>query len=357
MAETHDRTEAPTPKRREEARKHGQVALSPEVGPVAVMLTALALASWGTPGVLGRTRVLLAGWLAGVGPAAAHDDTMAPLTVHALLMFAGVLVPFFLAVAAVGVTAVVAQVGWSVNAEGLLPDLDRLSPANGWSRIFSANGAMNLLKAILKIAAVGFVAYRVALVIGRDAVAAPTMLPAEILGFAGMGLRRLFLAMAMALAVVGALDFLWQRRRHEKNIKMSRQEVKEENKQSEGDPQIRGRFRRAHRELAKRRMLSDVKRADVVLANPVHVAVALRYRPEEMVAPVVLAKGAGELAQKIKDEARKAGVPIVERRALARALFKSVQIGAEIPPALYRAVAEILAYIYSLRGPAPREAR
>src|SRR5204863_1972367 len=110
------------------------------------------------------------------------------------------------------------------------------------------------------------------------------------------------------------------------------------------------RFRGAHREIARRRMLTEVKRADVVLTNPVHVAVALRYRAGEATAPQVLAKGAGELAQKIKDAARAAGVPIVERRALARALFKSVQLGAEIPPALYRAVAEILAYVYSLRG-------
>jgi flagellar biosynthetic protein FlhB len=159
--------------------------------------------------------------------------------------------------------------------------------------------------------------------------------------------------MALALGALGALDFLWQRWRHEQSLKMSRHEVKEEQKQAEGDPQIKMRFKRAHREVAKRRMLAEVKRADVVLTNPIHVAVALRYRAQEMGAPRVVAKGAGELAAKIKDEARQAGVPIVERRALARALFKSVALGAEIPPALYRAVAEILAYIYSLRAVAP----
>ena len=138
---------------------------------------------------------------------------------------------------------------------------------------------------------------------------------------------------------------------------MSRHEVREELKQSEGDPQVRVRFRRAHREIAKRRMLGEVARADVVLTNPVHVAVALRYRPEEGAAPRVVAKGADALAARIKDAARAAGVPIVERRALARALYRAVQIGGEIPPHLYRAVAEILAYIYSLRGTSPVEAR
>jgi flagellar biosynthetic protein FlhB len=131
---------------------------------------------------------------------------------------------------------------------------------------------------------------------------------------------------------------------------MSRHEVKEEAKASEGDPQTRMRFKRAHRELAKRRMLAEVPKADVVLTNPIHFAVALRYRPAEMGAPRVVAKGAGELAAKIKEAARKAGVPIVERRALARALYRTVEVGSEIPPALYRAVAEILAFIYSLRG-------
>jgi flagellar biosynthetic protein FlhB len=173
-----------------------------------------------------------------------------------------------------------------------------------------------------------------------------------LLDFTGAAIADLLLVMALALGALGALDYLWQRRRHEQSLKMSRHEVKEEQKETEGDPQTRMRFRRAHREVAKRRMLAEVRRADVVLTNPIHVAVALRYRADEMLAPRVVAKGAGELAAKIKDEARRAGVPIVERRALARALFRSVALGAEIPPALYRAVAEILAYIYSLRAAA-----
>ena len=138
---------------------------------------------------------------------------------------------------------------------------------------------------------------------------------------------------------------------------MTRQEVREEQKETDGDPQVRARFRRVHREIARRQMLAEVKSADVVLTNPVHVAVALRYRAEAMAAPQLVARGAGELAEKIKEAARRAGVPIVERRALARALFKSVKLGAHIPPALYRAVAEILAYIYSLRATGAPEVR
>src|SRR5581483_7270653 len=242
------------------------------------------------------------------------------------------------------------QIGFAVRPQLLVPDPGRMNPARGMKRIFSAAGAVGLMKAVLKIAIVGAIAYRVLWRAGNDAVAAPGMTLDELLAFTGYGMRRLLIGMAMALGVLGVADYLWQRWRHERDLRMTRQEVKEEQKDSDGDPQIRGRFRRAHRELARRRMLTDVKTADVVLTNPVHVAVALRYRPAEMAAPRVVAKGAGELAQKIKDAARTAGIPIVERRALARALFRSVKIGSEIPPALYRAVAEILAYIFSLRG-------
>src|SRR5207253_3172285 len=238
---------------------------------------------------LARSRTALVGLLAASGPVAAHDDPVGPLIVRTLLTFGGLLAPFCLAAAVVGAGAVVAQVGWSVNPGLLLPDPGRINPSNGLKRIFSANGAMNLVKAVAKIAVVATVAYRVLLRTGAEAIGASGMMPAELLGFTGAGLRRLFLTMAVALAVLGGLDYLWQRRRHEQSLKMSRHEVKEEHKETEGNPQVKTRFRRAHREIARRRMLTEVKRADVVLTNPVHVAVALRYRASETAAPHVLA--------------------------------------------------------------------
>jgi flagellar biosynthetic protein FlhB len=349
-----ERSEQATPKRREEARKKGQVPVSPEVSPVAVLLVALVVTTWGAPAMLAQSRLVLRGWLAASGPTAAHGDAVWPLLAHALLQLLGVLAPFFLATALAAGTAMVAQVGWRVNPSLLAPELGRMSPMKGFQRIFSVGGAANLLKAIVKIVVVLGLAWHVLKDVSADAVAAPLMSVDALFAFTGHGLRRLVLTMALALAVLGAADYLWQRRRHEQNLKMSRHEVKEESRETEGDPHIRARFRRAHRELAGRRMLAEVKRADVILTNPVHYAIALRYRAGEMTAPQVIAKGAGELAQKIKETARSAGVPIVERRALARALYRSVKVGAEIPQALYRAVAEILAYIYSLRG-APAE--
>src|SRR6185369_3279536 len=167
---------------------------------------------------------------------------------------------------------------------------------------------------------------------------------------AGHELGRVVTWAAGALSVLAALDYAWQRRQHQQSLRMTKAEVKDERRQAEGDPHIKQRVKRAYQQLAKRRMLDEVPRADVVVTNPVHLAVALRYMPGSMGAPVVVAKGAEHVAEKIKEIARAAGVPILERRALARALFRAVPIGGEIPGTLYRAVAEILAYIYSLNA-------
>lgn len=356
MAETTERTEKATPRRREEARRRGQVVLSPEVSPVVVLLTVLAVASAGAPGVLAQSRALFADWLAAIGPTIAHDRPAGPLLLRAALVVGSWLVPFLLLTGAMGVAAVIAQVGWAPTPELLKPDLARVSPGRGFQRIFSVQGAFVLGKSIVKIVVVLVLAYHTIGGTLGATLATPAMAPGDILTVAGTGLAHLLLVAAIALGVLGAIDYAWQRWRFEQGLRMSRHEVKEEHRETEGDPQIRGRFRRAHRELSKRRMLAEVARADVVLTNPVHVAVALRYRGTEGAAPRVLAKGAGELCERIKEAARTAGVPIVERRALARALYRMVEVGTEIPPALYRAVAEILAYIFSLGGRTPLEA-
>jgi flagellar biosynthetic protein FlhB len=347
MAEA-GRTEQATPKRREEARKKGQVVLSPDVGAVSALLAALMIATWGWPVLLGQCRSLLVGWLEQVA-LSGDVDRVWPLLARSFLDTGRVLAPFALATGLVGVAAVVAQIGFVMHPERLAPELERISPAKGMKRVFSAHGAMNLLKAILKVAVTLGIGYVVVRRVSNEAAATPGMTVEGILAFTGEGMRQLLIALVLALAALAGLDYLWQRWKHEQDLKMTRHEVRDELKESEGDPHVRLRFRRAHRELAKRRMLSDVATADVVLTNPTHYAVALRYRSDEMGAPRVVAKGAGELAARIKDAARAAGVPIVERRALARALFRAVKVGAEIPPALYRAVAEILAFVYAVR--------
>ena len=353
MADDASRTERATPKKRDDARKRGQVPRSIELGPAAQLLGFLLLASAGAPWAVGRGREVMVTWLAAPARLVGQDDfvgAVAPLAARSGLIMLGVVGPILLTTATLGFGVMVAQVGWKPNLELLAPDPSRLLPNAGLRRIFSAEGLINLPKGLLKLALIGGVAYSIVREVGSHAVATPGMTADQLLAFAGGGMFRLLWAMALAKAFIGVLDYLWARWRHERSIRMSRQEIKDELREADGDPKIKARFRRSHREIAKRRMLVDVKTADVVLVNPIHVAVALRYRATDNRAPVVVAKGAGELCEKIKDLARKAGVPIVERRALARALFRQVKLGAEIPPILYKAVAEILAYIYSLKA-------
>lgn len=350
MAEAEERTERPTSRKREEARRQGQVAISPEVGAVAGLVGALLIAAPAAGHLLAAGSAMTKGWITALATTELTRASVGPILRRVLIQVVAGTAPVALAAAAFGIAANVAQVGWLFRGEALLPKLDRIGLLSGFKRIFSAAGAANLVRAVIKIAVVGGIAYHVIRRTGTESVGLTGVGVGSVLQFAGRSLHVLWLRMAAALVVVGGLDYLWQRYQHERALRMSRSELKEEMRQSEGDPQIKARFRRAQREMAQRRMLAEVAHADVVLTNPVHVAVALRYAAGEMSAPRVVAKGAGEVAERIKSLARAAGVPIVERRALARALFRTVKLGAEIPPALYRAVAEVLAYVYALRA-------
>lgn len=350
MADAAVRTEQATPKRRADARRQGQVVVSSEIAPVAVLLAVIVLATIGAPLLVSHAGAVLREWLAAAGPAATGDAVVAPLAWRGARALGVVLVPFFCCVGLVGAGAVVAQVGWHPSPELVRPDARRIAFATGWARLVSLDGLANLLKAVAKVALLVAIGGRMLAHLGVGALEASSLPVDGILAMAGGGLRELGLLLAAALVVVGAGDYAWARWRHEQALRMSRHELREELRQSDGDPQVRRRFRRAHHDLAKRRMLADVAGADVVIGDPADVAVALRYRAGEGRAARVLAKGAGELARTIADRARAAGVPLVERRALARALGRAVPIGGEIPPSLYRAVAEVLAYVYSRGG-------
>jgi flagellar biosynthetic protein FlhB len=349
MADAVTRTEPATPKRRADARRHGQVVVSPAIAPVAVLLAVLVLATWGAPVLLHRTSALVAEWLAAAGPIAAGNQSLAPLASRAAGSLAGVLAPFLLAVAAVGLGAGAAQVGWHPNPARVLPDPTRIGLAAGWKRLASVEGTATLVRALVTIVLVATVGGRMLAHVGGTALGASALPVEGVLALAGSGLREVALVLVGVLAVVAAADHGWARWRHAERLRMSRHELREERKQSEGDPSIRARFRRAHRAIAGRRMLDEVARADVVLASPAHVAVALRYRADESGAARVLAKGAGDVAERIAAAARAAGVPVVERRALARALVRAVPIGSDIPRSFYPGVAEVLAHVHVLR--------
>jgi flagellar biosynthetic protein FlhB len=344
------RTEEPTPRRREEARAEGQIPRSVEVTSTAVLLAAAATAAQaGESGVAAlralMRRSLLALTATDLTPGAIHD--LAREAALASLAAAG---PVLALTALVALAASLAQVGFQMLPKRVKPDPSKLSPAAGLRRILSRRGLVELAKAVVKIALVGWIAWRLVRAAESRVVALAAQGPAEILGAMGAETLRLVAWAVGALALVAALDYAWQRWQHQQSLRMTRTEVKEERRQAEGDPHVRQRVKQAYQQLARRRGLAEVATADVVVTNPVHVAVALRYVPGGMGAPTVVAKGAERVAERIKTLARRHGVPIVERRALARLLFRTVPVGREIPATLYRAVAEILAYIYALRA-------
>ncbi len=254
---------------------------------------------------------------------------------------APVVVAALLGAVAVGV----AQTGGLFTGKPLEPQLDRLNPLRAFERLFSLRSAAELLKAAFKLVAVVAAVWAPL----RRVVSDPGPLVPSATEMAvqmGSVLREVAWRGGLALGVLGVLDYLYQRFEHERGLRMTRQEVREDLRETEGDPLIRARLRARQRELARRRMLREVARATVVVTNPTHLAVALRYAPPQTPAPVVVAKGAGNVAERIREAALRHGVPIVPNPPLAQALYRRVPLGGVIPPALYRAVAEILALLY-----------
>jgi flagellar biosynthetic protein FlhB len=236
----------------------------------------------------------------------------------------------------------------ALSFSAVKPKWERVDPAQGFKRLLSARSLVEVLKAILKLVAVGAVAYvtlrsdwMLLMTASRDGA-----------GVAALGgvLWDLWLRMGLVFLGIAGLDYGYQWWQHEKSLRMTKQEVRQESKEQEGNPQLRARLRGIHRQMATRRMMTEVRRADVVVRNPIHFAIALRYDGKKMRAPRVVAKGERLLAQRIVDEAVTHGVPTVENPPLARALFKACAIGKEVPRDLYRAVAEVLAYVYALKG-------
>jgi len=277
--------------------------------------------------------------------------TIGTILGHAVDQVAFFALPVIASTVVAGCGAQIAQVGFRVQMDRLKVNLGALNPISGLRHLLSTDSLVSLGKAVLKLTFVGYVAYRVVLKSGAGAEALATLSLPDILQFIGTGVFWTVAWVAAALALVALIDFLYEFVKYRRKVRMTRQEVKDERKDTEGNVEFKQRFFSFRQRLTRNRMLAAVPTADVVLTNPVHVAVALRYVADLMRAPQVVAKGAGELAEQMKAAARRAGIPIIERRALARALFRSVKVGQEIPAALYRAVAEVLAYIYSLKRP------
>jgi len=344
-----EKTEEATPKRREDARNEGQVARSPELASALVLGAALGVFLLAGGWMKGQLMGYMGQRLQIPGQLALDVNNAPGLVREAGTMAILVISPLLLAVAAAGLLANMSQVGLLFTGKPISPSWSRIDPIQGFANLFSLRSLTELGKSLLKVALVALAAW---LVLQREIpwLGQLVFLPVDgLLGALGAIVWRLtgwVLAMLLALAV---LDVTFQRWDLSRRLRMTVQEIREEMKQSEGDPLLKQRQRSVQMDNAYNRMLRELPQADVVVANPIHLAVALRYEPGQMRAPRVLAKGRRLVAQRIKELAREHGIPVIEDKPLARALFKACAVGDEVPGELYRAVAELLAFVYRMK--------
>ncbi|MFH1035762.1 MAG: flagellar biosynthesis protein FlhB [Pseudomonadota bacterium] len=341
-----DKTEKPTSRRRQKAREKGQVAKSAELASVAVLMGGLGALYLFGGYISHETMGLLRYTLGNAAQVRLDSAEMGNLSVTIWMFFFKVMAPVMIAVVAAALLSNLAQVGFVMSGERLMPDLKKINPLAGFKRWVSLRSLVDMVKNIAKLCVVGWVAYRT---VAGEWNTLPTLgdtdLMASMVYLVGICFR-IFWRCVLAMMVLALLDWAYQKYDYEKNLKMSKQEIKDEYKQSEGDPMVKSRIRSIQREATKKRMMSAVPQADVVITNPTHYAVALAYQPGDMEAPQVVAKGMNRVAQKIKQIAGEAGVPIIEDKVLAQSLYKQVEVGQSIPFDLYEAVATILAHVY-----------
>lgn len=348
-----EKTHDPTPHRRQQAREKGQVAFSQDLGSAALLLVGTLLLMVLGGGVISFAGGLMARNLGEV-PYLTPDESVA--MVHWRTVVGG-LAPVMLPVLGLVLLAAVAsnvfQVGFLWVPSKLAPDVSRLNPLAGLKRIFSLPGVMRLAFGLFKVAVIGIVA-AVVFWLRREEILNSSGYEVPVLArfLADISLQ-LVLWVGLALVILALSDYAFQRWKHEQDLKMTHQELREELKNMQGDPQILARRRNVQRQMAMNRVGSAVPKADVVVTNPTELAVAIQYEPLEMAAPIVVAKGAGVVAQRIRRLALEHEIPIVERKPLAQLLYKEVDINHPVPDESYAAVAEVLAYVYQLKGKKP----
>lgn len=347
-----DKTEKATPKKRKDARKKGQVLQSREINSALVlMLVFVTLRIFGSHmynEILQYTRKVLTEY-----PKIEDmfmPDILVKVFVDSVTVFLKVTAPVLAVALLTGLVAGYAQVGFLFTLETLAPKFSRINPFSGLKRIFSPRGAVEMAKAILKITIIGYVAYSY---LNGQADSIVKMMDMDVIRIAAMiGTVSINVAIriCIVLIILSLFDYAYQWWEYEKNLKMTKQEVKEEYKQTEGNPEIKSKIKQKQRQMSMRRMMQEVPKADVVITNPTHFACAIKYDAGVTDAPVLVAKGQDYIAMRIKEVAKESKVEIVENKALARTIYDTVDIGKAIPPELYQAVAEILAFVYSLKG-------
>lgn len=349
---SQEKTEKATPKKRQESRQKGQVSKSQELpGAFILLVSFLFLLFFGGYFKEHIFQMFRDSFSDSMLLDLTQQNVLSLFSrlAYQLLLIVG---PFMLMVVVIGMVGNYSQVGFLFTTEPLMPKLNKLNPLEGLKKIFSLRSLVEFLKSMFKLLVIGMVAYSSLWGERAEIVSLSHMPLTEILKYASNVTLMLGIKIAVTLVILAVFDFFYQRYEHEKSLKMSKQDIKDEHKKSEGDPLIKSKIREKQRRMALQRMMQEVPRADVVITNPTHFAVAIHYESGKMAAPSVVAKGKDYVALKIKRIAQENDVTIMENKPLARALFEQVEIGESIPAELFQAVAEVLAHVYKLKGKA-----
>lgn len=349
MAENdQEKTEQPSSRRREQAQKDGNFATSKEIssffsilGAVLVLYFSGVWMFMGVADFMRKSFMSFGGELTVPSALGIFNDVSYKLLIFILPALA---IPVF------GALSYVVQNGLNFTTKPLTPDLNKINPIEGVKRLFSLNSIAELVKSIMKLTIITYVVYGT---VKAEWLTLPLLMEMDLVGslaYMGTISFRIMVKTVWVLALIAGIDYLYQRWNYEKGLRMSKDELKEESRESEGDPHVRARIKAIQREMARKRMMQDVPTADVVVTNPTHLSVAIRYDRSKSDAPVVVAKGSGHLAMKIREIAAENKVPLVENKPLARHLYKNVEVGKQVPVDVYKAVAEVLAYVYRLKG-------
>jgi flagellar biosynthetic protein FlhB len=347
-----EKTEKPTPRRQEKARQEGNVARSMEANSAAVLIAGVGSLILFGGWVMSRLKTIAVWVFTNLGFIEVSPATLQQSMNDGAQWMLRTLLPIMATVAIVGLAVNLLQVGFLWTTKALKPKLDKLNPLKGAKRLVNQRAFVTLLTNLVKIVVIGWVSYTVV----KDAW--PQFVPLmdqevdAIFLFLVRTVLKLLLTVLLAMVFIAIIDFAYQRYKHIEGLKMTKQEVKDERKMTEGDPKVKQKIREVQFQIAFNRMIKELPDADVVITNPVHVAVALKYDNVSSDAPIVLGKGLRKLAERIKAIAAEHDIPLVENPPLARALYKACDIGDEIPGQFYQDVAEILAYIYQLKGEA-----
>ena len=348
--EGQEKTEVPTEKKRRESREEGQVAFSKELSSAALLAGIVLTLVATSPIILDAMRQLMSQIFRDLAQRKELSiDSIFTLSGEILSIILPAFAPFAAVIIFAGIFASVLQVGVLITFKAISPKFNKISPLTGLKRLFSSQSLADFLKSMAKLIIVGFVGYLTYIEKITELNGLSVSTPESILIYNFTVVAEVAGKIVLALVAIAIFDYFYQRWHHEQQLMMTKQEVKDETKQTEGDPQLKARIRQIQREMSNARMMQEVPKADAVIVNPTHFSVAILYDRDVMSAPEVIAKGADHLALRMRTVARENNVPILERPELARDLYANVEIGDDIPERFYKAIAEILAFVYRLR--------